>query len=84
MRDLHAALHGMVRHEDHPDGAWLVRTVRASDSGKVYRCPGCQQEVSAATPHVVAWPADGIGGVEDRRHWHAPCWRARSRRRPNG
>jgi hypothetical protein len=39
-------------------------------------------------PHLVAWPADteqaawhGGGGLDDRRHWHTPCWNARLRRR---
>jgi hypothetical protein len=43
---------------------------------KVYRCPGCDHEIALGTPHIVAWPADR---VEDRRHWHTPCW-ARQRR----
>jgi hypothetical protein len=30
-------------------------------------------------PHVVAWPE---GDPDARRHWHTPCWAARSRRRP--
>jgi len=48
-----------------------VRTVSAGP-GKTYRCPGCQQEIRAGTPHLVVIPA---GRVEDRRHWHTPCWR---------
>jgi hypothetical protein len=77
-------MQGMVRTESHTDGDWLVRTVRGNDSGKAYRCPGCQQEVPASAPHVVAWPADGLGGLAERRHWHTPCWRARHRRTPRG
>jgi hypothetical protein len=30
----------------------------------------------------VTWPADELGSVADRRHWHTSCWAARSRRRP--
>ena len=64
---------------------WGVRTVRANDSGRVYRCPGCQQLIPQATPHVVAWPAhDGLSydaRLEERRHWHTGCWRAHDRRR---
>jgi hypothetical protein len=33
----------------------------------------------------VAWPVIasvfGAAGVEERRHWHTPCWQARDRRR---
>ena len=53
-----------------------------------YRCPGCDQEIALGVPHVVVWPADdrgesGWGGrVDDRRHWHTPCWNARANRRP--
>jgi len=75
---------GLQRVEEHPDGAWIVRAVTGASSAKAYRCPGCDQEVRAGTPHVVAWPADGalggFGDVADRRHWHTPCWRARDRR----
>lgn len=67
--------------EDAADGVWYVRHV-AGDAGKTYRCPGCDQEVRPGVPHVVAWPAEGFGGAEHRRHWHAACWRARTRRAP--
>ena len=53
-----------------------VRSVAASD--RVYRCPGCDQEV-AGVPHVVAWP---VGDPDSRRHWHSPCWTHRGRRAP--
>lgn len=71
--------------EPGPDGDWYVRRVPGGSSVKTYRCPGCDQLLPSGTPHVVAWPADGIGGtggVEDRRHWHQSCWNARHRRRP--
>jgi hypothetical protein len=58
------------------EGGFTVRSVGASD--RVYRCPGCAQEV-VAVPHVVAWPQ---GQPDDRRHWHTPCWGARGRRGP--
>jgi hypothetical protein len=64
------------------DGDWAVRRLSRAPSGKVYRCPGCQQEIPAAVAHVVAWPADTDGA--DRRHWHTACWAARGRRRPRG
>ncbi len=63
---------------------WRVRHLRASDSGKAYLCPGCQQQVSSATAHVVTWPADGVSGLQDRRHWHTRCWTGKERRRPTG
>jgi hypothetical protein len=58
---------------------YVVRRITGSASTKAYRCPGCDQEIRPATPHVVAWPA-AHAAAEDRRHWHAACWRARDRR----
>ncbi|MFX0538041.1 hypothetical protein ACQBAT_03565 [Ornithinimicrobium sp. Y1847] len=63
---------------------WGVRQVRPNDSGRVYRCPGCQGEVGADSAHTVAWPIASMQTVENRRHWHSPCWAARERRRPGG
>ncbi|MDP9406597.1 MAG: hypothetical protein M3P95_01540 [Actinomycetota bacterium] len=71
---------GPERVESWPDGEWTVRAVTGAAATKAYRCPGCDQEVPERTPHVVAWR---VGDVEDRRHWHTPCWRARDRRRPD-
>lgn len=74
---------GMLnRRESARDGEWNVRHVPGGSSVKDYRCPGCEQRIPAGVGHVVTWPADGTGGVDDRRHWHLPCWNARSRRRP--
>lgn len=75
-----------TRAESGPDGEWVVRSMPGSQPSsegpaKTYRCPGCDQLVPAGTPHVVAWPAGEHGSVADRRHWHAPCWAARHRRR---
>ncbi len=56
---------------------WVVRRITGSTSTKTYRCPGCDQEIRPATPHVVAWLRDSI---DQRRHWHTPCWNARERR----
>lgn len=71
--------------EHHPDGDWVVRRLTGSASTKIYRCPGCSQEIRPATPHVVAWPADAplLGGQasDARRHWHTACWRHRGHRR---
>lgn len=63
---------------------WSARQVRANDSGRVYVCPGCQQQVGADTPHTVAWPAESMQELANRRHWHTSCWAARERRRPPG
>lgn len=62
----------------HPYGAgafdehWAWRPVAGHLAVKAYRCPGCDHEVPAGAPHVVAWHDDA---VDDRRHWHTACWR---------
>jgi hypothetical protein len=58
---------------------YAVRAVTGSGATKAYRCPGCDQEIRPATPHLVAWPA-GDPDAGHRRHWHTACWRARDRR----
>lgn len=63
---------------------WLVRPVPGARSVKTYRCPGCDQEIRPGTGHVVVWPADERGSVQERRHWHTGCWSARERRGPTG
>ncbi|GLZ42665.1 hypothetical protein [Actinokineospora sp. NBRC 105648] len=70
------------RVESGPDGDWLVRSIPGAQATKFYRCPGCDHEIRPGTPHVVAWPAEEFGTVEDRRHWHPGCWSARGRRGP--
>ncbi|HSK58625.1 MAG TPA: hypothetical protein VK935_06180 [Actinomycetospora sp.] len=79
---------GWVREE----GGWVVRSISGTAATKSYRCPGCEQEIPAGTPHVVAWPADepegtgrhgaerscrAEGGSPERRHWHTRCWQRR-------
>jgi hypothetical protein len=64
--------------ESAPDGEWVIRSVSGSGAAKVYRCPGCDQEITAGLAHIVAWR---VGEEDARRHWHRPCWQARSRRR---
>ncbi len=65
---------------------YVVRAVTGSAATKPYRCPGCQQTIRPATPHTVAWPvvptsfARDAEGIDERRHWHTGCWRARERR----
>jgi hypothetical protein len=61
---------------------YVVRPLTGISATKAYRCPGCDHEIPAGTPHVVVYPADHPAGADERRHWHTPCWRARDRRRP--
>jgi hypothetical protein len=72
---------GPEQTESWPDGDWVVRLVPGAASAKSYRCPGCDQEIPAGTPHLVAWPSLSPGPT-DRRHWHRPCWDRRIQRRP--
>jgi hypothetical protein len=72
---------GPEQTESWPDGDWVVRLVPGAASAKSYRCPGCDQEIPAGTPHLVAWPSLSPGPTE-RRHWHRPCWDRRIQRRP--
>ncbi|WP_405060714.1 hypothetical protein OG474_03515 [Kribbella sp. NBC_01505] len=75
-------LGGSQAREDRADGEWNVRRVSGSASGKSYRCPGCDQLIPPATPHVVVWPDNpsllgALGGaqsLDERRHWHTACW----------
>jgi hypothetical protein len=59
------------------EDGWVVRPLTGSTTGRTYRCPGCDQELPAGSPHVVVWPE---GREDDRRHWHTACWGARDRR----
>jgi hypothetical protein len=74
-----AARLGPPQLEEWPDGAWIVRQVPGAAATKLYRCPGCDQELQPGTAHVVVWPA-GTNSAEGRRHWHNACWRRRPRR----
>ncbi|MFD4292481.1 ATP/GTP-binding protein [Rhodococcus sp. NPDC058505] len=64
----------------HGDERYLVRQIPGTRAVKTYRCPGCDHEIQTGVAHVVAWPADGLGGAEDRRHWHTGCWNGRGSR----
>lgn len=72
------------RIETGPDGYdYEVRPVPGVRATKVYRCPGCDHEIRPGVAHVVVWPADaGESSVDDRRHWHTPCWANRATRGP--
>jgi len=76
------AAYGLRSVEDFGGEDWIVQTITGAAALKAYRCPGCEQEIHPGTPHVVAFPADGLGGVESRRHWHKTCWTARHTRGP--
>ncbi|MGZ4120950.1 MAG: ATP/GTP-binding protein [Actinomycetota bacterium] len=54
-----------------PEG-WQARAISPARAQKLYRCPGCNQEIRPGTAHIVAWREDDMEG---RRHWHTPCWR---------
>jgi len=76
------------RVEVGPDGhEYEVRVVPVARAVKTYRCPGCDHEIRSGSAHLVVWPLDstlrgGPGQVEDRRHWHTPCWTHRATRGP--
>ena len=57
--------------EESEDGLYVVRQLTGSSSNKPYRCPGCDQMIPMATPHIVAWRD---GEEDNRRHWHKACW----------
>lgn len=62
---------------------WNVRSVTGASATRPYLCPGCQQDITPGLAHVVTWPAQGVGGIGDRRHWHTRCWQQRDAR-PSG
>lgn len=70
-------LRSLPRTEAGPGGHYHVQEVCAKE--KSYRCPGCGGEIAIGTWHVVAWQVDALlgGGVQERRHWHSGCWKAR-------
>lgn len=68
--------------ESGSDGEWNVRRISGASATKTYRCPGCDQTIPVGVAHLVIWPADEYGSVDERRHWHAPCWASRAHRRP--
>jgi hypothetical protein len=74
---------GVERTQSWGGDEWAVRNIPGGAATKAYRCPGCDQEIGVGVAHVVAWPADGPAGLDERRHWHTGCWRARARRTPN-
>lgn len=65
--------------EEDESGLWVVRKLTGSAANKPYRCPGCDQLIPMATPHIVAWRD---GEEDNRRHWHSACWAKRGDRGP--
>ncbi len=70
---------GPPQTQQWPDGDWVVRQVPGAAAVKVYRCPGCDQEIRPGTAHMVVWP-EQTSGLAERRHWHNACWQRRPRR----
>jgi hypothetical protein len=56
-----------------------VRPVRGSQATKRYDCPICNQTIAIGVPHTVVVP---LAQPDHRRHFHTPCWQARTTRRP--
>lgn len=78
--DVDRLMQGAARVEPRDGAEWHVQPVRATSALKEYTCPGCGGRVAPGVAHLVVWRADSIFGdraIEDRRHWHTGCWRAR-------
>jgi len=78
--DVDRLMLGAARVEQRAGAEWHVQPISARAATKDYVCPGCGGTVPPGIAHVVVWRADSIFGdraVEDRRHWHTGCWRAR-------
>src|SRR5947209_18316375 len=54
-----------------------VRRIQPFEARKTYTCPGCSQQITPGTGHIVAVPPEA---PDLRRHWHTPCWHHRARR----
>ena len=52
---------GATREDTYAGGRWTVRAVTGASATRPYLCPGCQQDIPPGLPHVVVWPADGVG-----------------------
>jgi len=60
--------HSLVGITDEGDEAWLIRDI----ARKLYRCPGCHQDVDIGSDHVVVHYVRRVGGG-DHHHWHRRC-----------
>ncbi|MGQ0743870.1 MAG: hypothetical protein ACT4OS_05970 [Acidimicrobiales bacterium] len=69
-----------ARQETHDDVEGVtIRRIQPAQARKVYRCPGCAQEIAVGMGHLVVVPDHD---VDSRRHWHQSCWENRHRRHP--
>lgn len=72
-----------IRHTEIGPGEEEYLVQHISSAAKTYRCPGCNQLITAGNPHVVAWRSSWIFGqqaaLDSRRHWHPHCWKRRLR-----
>lgn len=63
------------------DGDWNVRRLSGATTHKSYTCPGCHRPIGPGTAHVVVWPVEpallSAAAIDERRHWHTPCWTRR-------
>jgi hypothetical protein len=50
------------------DEAWLIRGI----ARKLYRCPGCHDEIQVGDEHTVVQFVRRLGGT-DHHHWHRQC-----------
>ena len=63
--DLARVSGGSTSTDRYAGGLWTVRRVSGATASRDYLCPGCHQDIAIGTPHVVAWPAEGVGGDDD-------------------
>lgn len=68
---------GPERLEEWAGRQYRVRPTPGASATKWYVCPWCDERVAVGEPHVVVWPNDQRGGINERRHWHTRCWRRR-------
>jgi hypothetical protein len=70
---------GWRRTEVRRGAAFTVQPISEGQAQKVYRCPGCGNDVEVGVAHLVIWRADGVLGdaadLAARRHWHEHCWK---------
>ena len=50
--------------------------VQTSLAKKRYVCPYCNGAIEVGVRHVVAYPDEAL---DDRRHFHTPCWSKKSK-----
>lgn len=55
-------------YDDEGNEAWLIRSI----AQKLYRCPGCHDEIEIGADHTVVQYVLRLGGTE-HHHWHRQC-----------